>query len=174
MEVLREGYRFPFLRPPPLSTDPIPMPSYAPTQRGCSRGGHPGVDCQGCCGACSSSLSRLFQPPVCGLEVLGVVASSHRPVPAHSLRGHFALSHGDHPVCSHVSLAGGLDGLHRPSGGVSPQPHWSSLGIWLLYRLFFIPWVSVCVVTWTTGSSRHRPGRLSSGFSGLSCPFVMS
>ena len=31
VEVLREGYRFPFLRPPPLSTDPIPMPSYAPT-----------------------------------------------------------------------------------------------------------------------------------------------
>ena len=31
VEVLREGCRIPFLRPPPLSTDPIPMPSYAPT-----------------------------------------------------------------------------------------------------------------------------------------------
>ena len=31
VEVLREGYRIPFLRPPPLSTEPIPMPSYAPT-----------------------------------------------------------------------------------------------------------------------------------------------
>ena len=31
MEVLREGYRIPFLRPPPLSTEPIPLPSYAPT-----------------------------------------------------------------------------------------------------------------------------------------------
>ena len=30
VEVLREGYRIPFLRPPPLSADPIPMPSYAP------------------------------------------------------------------------------------------------------------------------------------------------
>ena len=30
VEVLREGCRIPFLRPPPLSTDPIPMPSYAP------------------------------------------------------------------------------------------------------------------------------------------------
>ena len=48
-----------------------------------------------------------------------VVASSHRPVPAQSLRGPFALSHGDHPVCSYVSPAGGLDGLHRSSGGVS-------------------------------------------------------
>ena len=31
VEVPREGCRIPFLRPPPLSTDPIPMPSYAPT-----------------------------------------------------------------------------------------------------------------------------------------------
>ena len=31
MEVLREGYRIPFLRPPTLSAKPIPMPSYAPT-----------------------------------------------------------------------------------------------------------------------------------------------
>ena len=31
MEVFREGYRIPFLRPPPLSAEPIPMPSYAPT-----------------------------------------------------------------------------------------------------------------------------------------------
>ena len=31
VEVLREGYRIPFLRPPPLSAEPIPMPSYAPT-----------------------------------------------------------------------------------------------------------------------------------------------
>ena len=88
-------------------------------QRGCSRGGHRGVDCQGCCGACSSSLSRLLQLPACGLEDLGVVASGHRPVPAQLLCGHFTLSHGDHPVCSHFSSTGGLDGLHRSSGGVS-------------------------------------------------------
>ena len=31
VEILREGYRIPFLRPPPLSAEPIPMPSYAPT-----------------------------------------------------------------------------------------------------------------------------------------------
>ena len=31
VEVLREGYRIPFLWPPPLSAEPIPMPSYAPT-----------------------------------------------------------------------------------------------------------------------------------------------
>ena len=88
-------------------------------QGGCSRGGHPGVDCQGCCRACSSSLSWVLQPPVCGLEDLGVVATGHRPVPPQSLRGCFALPHGDHPVCSSVCPAGGLDGLHRSSGGVS-------------------------------------------------------
>ena len=88
-------------------------------QRGCSRGGHPAVDCHGRCGVCSSSLSRLFQPPVSGLEDLGVVASGHRPVPALSLRGHFPLLPGTHPVCYHVSPSGGLDGLLRFSGGVS-------------------------------------------------------
>ena len=31
MEVLREGYRIPFLRPPPLSPVPIPLPSYSPS-----------------------------------------------------------------------------------------------------------------------------------------------
>ena len=31
VEVLREGCRIPFLQPPPLSTDSIPMHSYAPT-----------------------------------------------------------------------------------------------------------------------------------------------
>ena len=30
VEVLREGYRIPFSCPPPLSADPIPMPSYNP------------------------------------------------------------------------------------------------------------------------------------------------
>ena len=171
-------------------------------QRGCSWGGHPDVDCQGCCGACSSSLSRLFQLPVSGLEDLGVVASGHRPVPAPSLRGHFPLSPGTHPVCSHVSptgrwppsifgrrilmflcirnlvascalwlMAALTDSLSCAS--VCPRSRRSSLGLLLLYP-FFIPWVSVCVVTGTTGSSRHRLGRPSSGISGLSCPFVAS
>ena len=121
MEVLREGYRIPFLRPPPSVCGPDPHAFVCPYfhQGDCSRGGHPGVDCQGCCGACSSSLSRLLQPPVCGLEDLGVVAAGHRPVPPQSLRGRFALLHGDHPVCSSVCPAGGLDGLHRSSGDIS-------------------------------------------------------
>ena len=114
MEVLRKGYRLPFLRPP-LSAEPIPMPSYFPTfiKGAALEEVTLGVDCQGCCGACSSSLSRLLQPPVCGLEGLGVVATGHQPVPPRLLRGRFALPHGDHPVCSSVCPAGGLDGLHQ-------------------------------------------------------------
>ena len=88
-------------------------------QRGCARGGHPGFDCQGCCGAFSSSISRLLQLPACGLEDLGVVATCHRPVSPQSLRERITLPQGDHPVCSSVCLTGGLDGLHRPSGGIS-------------------------------------------------------
>ena len=89
-------------------------------ERGCARGGHPGFDCQECCGACSSSVSRLLQPPVCGLEDLGVLATCHRPLSPQSLRGRVALPHRDRPVRSSVCPTGGLDGLHRPSGDVSP------------------------------------------------------
>ena len=124
-------------------------------QGGCSRGGHPGVDCQGSCGACSSSLSRLLQPPVCGLEDLGVVATGHRPVPPQLLHGHFALPHGDHPVCSSVCPAGGLDGLHRSSGscasGISSLP--ALCGSWP-----HLPIQSVVL------RSVHGPADLHSGY----------
>ena len=41
-------------------------------QRGCAREGHPGFDCQGCGGACSTSLPRLF--------VVWKTSGSWRPV----------------------------------------------------------------------------------------------
>ena len=90
-------------------------------QGGCARGGHPGFDCQGCCGACSPPLSGLLQPSVRRLEDLGVVASGHRPVSSQPLRGRFALPDGDFPVCPSVCSSGGLDGLHRPSGSLPPD-----------------------------------------------------
>ena len=49
-------------------------------QGGCSGGGHLGLNCQGCCGACSTPFSRLLQPSVRCVEDLGVVASGHRPL----------------------------------------------------------------------------------------------
>ena len=60
-------------------------------QRGCARGGHPGFSHQGCGGACSTSISGLLQPSVCGMEDLRVVASGHRPLHPQSLRGCVAL-----------------------------------------------------------------------------------
>ena len=88
-------------------------------QRGCAQGGHPGFDCQGYSGACSTSLSRLLQPSVCGLENLGVVASSHRPLVPQLLRGCVTLPDGDHSVCPAFHPSGRLDGLHRSPGGLS-------------------------------------------------------
>ena len=173
-------------------------------QRGCSRG-HPGVDCQGCCGACSSSLSRLLQPPVCGLEDLGgrgdwsstclssiaswmFRTSAWRPSslffclsdrgigwpPSTFGRRIFRFLFIRNLVASCAFwLMAALTSSKR-CASVCPRPHRSSLGLWLLCPLFFIPWVSVCVVTWTTGSSKPPPGRISSGISGLPCPSVAS
>ena len=44
---------------------------------GCSGGGPLGLNCQGCCGACSTPFSRLLQPSVRSVEDLGVMASGH-------------------------------------------------------------------------------------------------
>ena len=85
----------------------------------CSGGGHLGPRCQGCCRACSSPFSRLLQPSVHSVEDLGVLASSHRPLPSQSLCGRVSLSDGDHSVCSPLGASGGLDGLHRSQGSVS-------------------------------------------------------
>ena len=85
----------------------------------CSGGGHLGPHCQGCCEACSTPFSRLLQPSVRSVEDLGVVASSHRPLPSQSLCGRVSVSDGDHSVCAPVGASGGLDGLHRSQGSVS-------------------------------------------------------
>ena len=76
--MLRFGYRIPFLSSPPLSPTPVPMPSYKPFshQRGCARGGHPRLNCQGCSGASSTSICGLLQPSVCRWKTSG----SWRPV----------------------------------------------------------------------------------------------
>ena len=95
-------------------------------QGGCSGGGHLGLSCQGCCGACSTPFSRLLQPSVRCVEDLGVVASGHRPLPSQSLCGCVSLSDGDHSVCAPVSASGGLDGLHRSERSVSSSAGSSS------------------------------------------------
>ena len=87
-------------------------------QGGCCGGGHLRLNCQGCCGACSTPFSRLLQPSVRRVEDLGVMASGHRPLPSKSLCGRVSLPDGDHSVCAPVGASGGLDGLHRSEGSV--------------------------------------------------------
>ena len=140
---------------------------------GCSGGGHLGLNCHGCCGACSTHFSSLLQPSVHSVEDLKVMASSHRPLPSHSLCGRVSLPDGDHSVCAPGGASGGLDGLHRSDGSIpqvpvpqllvtffascsmtlsitskrcalaSPRLRRSSPGSWLLFQLYSILWGSV-------------------------------
>ena len=79
MEVLRFGYRIPFLCDPPLSKVPISMP-----------------------GACSTSFPRLLQPSICSVEDLRVLETRHRSLDPQSLLGRVTFPDGDHPVSSPV------------------------------------------------------------------------
>ena len=122
-------------------------------QGGCSRGGHPGVDCQGCCGACSSSLFRLLQPPVkasSGGVSSGSCASGILSLPA--LCGSWSHL----PIQSVV-----LRSVHGPAG-----LH-SGYGSCVRYSSFLgYPYASL-------SGRLARPGRLS-GILGLYCPSVAS
>ena len=79
MEVLRWGYRIPFLSHPPLSAEPIPMPSYNPSS---TKGVALGEVTQALIAkgavelAPFPSLPRLLQPSVFGVKTSG----SWRPV----------------------------------------------------------------------------------------------
>ena len=87
-------------------------------QGGCSGGGHSGLHFLGSGRTGSFDFSGLLQPSLCGVEDLGVLASSHRPLSSQSLSGFFSLQDGDHPVCSSLGSPGGLDGVHRPEGSL--------------------------------------------------------
>ena len=103
-------------------------------QGSCPGGGHLRLNCQGCCGACSTPFSRLLQPSVRSVEDLGVMASGHRPLPSHSLCGCVSLPDGDHSVCAPVGASVGLDGLHRSEGSVSSSAGSSSFSSLSLLR----------------------------------------
>ena len=107
------GYRIPFRSAPPLSSEPIPFPSYAPSsirgkalerevlflvEKGGSRAGSP-------------SFSRVLQPLVYGNEGLGVVETRHRPFHSEPSRPQVSVQDGDSSVCSPLGDAWGLDGF---------------------------------------------------------------
>ena len=120
MEVLREGYRIPFHCPPPLSTEPIPMPSYNPSSTKGVALEEVTLDliAKGAVELAPLPSLRLLQPSVRGLENLRVVASGHRSPDPQSLRGCVTLPDGDHSVSPPFRPSGRLDGLHRSSGSL--------------------------------------------------------
>ena len=170
--------------------------------RGCSWEYLLGLGCQGCSGACSTPFSRLLQPSVRGVVDLEVMTFGRHPLPYPSLCGRVTLSVGVHSVCAPVSKSGGLAGLLRSPGSVhssdgssasrpffascyvtrstssklcalaSPRLCRSSPGSWLLFQLYSILWLSVCVDTSPPGWSSLPLGSLSPRFFYLSSDFV--
>ena len=167
-------------------------------QGGCARGGHPGFNCQGCGGACSTSLSRLLQPSVRGLENLVVVVSGHRSLDSialwmcHTSRWR-PFSQSSFPSVRATGWPPSIFGnltcrfqyiRHRvPSSALwpmakyissrrcvsaYPRPRRFSHGSWLLFLPSPTRWVSACITTSTTGSSSPPLGSLSSAISRFS------
>ena len=201
VDVLRVGYRIPFLRPPPLSTELVPMPSYAPTS---IKGAALGVVTLPLIATGAVELAPLPSPGFSSRRFLvWKTLGSWRLVIDLSLLtlcvDIFPLSPGAPPVCCHVSPSGGLDSLRRSSGGVSS----GSCAFESRHFLRFVAHgrtyrsmrcASVCPrprrsslgygscirssflgypVCVVTGRLA-RPWRPSSGISELSCPFVAS
>ena len=170
--------------------------------RGCSREYLLGLGCQGCSGACSTPFSRLLQPSVRRVVDLEVMTFGRHPLPYPSPCGRVTLSVGVHSVCAPVSTSGGLAGLldlreayipvtvhlllvpffascyvtrstsSKLCALASPRLCRSSPGSWLLFQLYSILWVSVCVDTSTPGWSSLPLRSLSSRFFYLSSVFV--
>ena len=121
MEVLREGYRILFSRRPPLSGQPLPMPSYTPSSirgkaleqefllRSPPQTNH----------RTGSSDSKLLQSPICGPEGFRGVAPHHRPVYPEHLHRFSAISHVDSSVRPPFHSPRRLEDL-RSSGRIPP------------------------------------------------------
>ena len=124
MEVLRYGYRIPFLCAPPLTKAPISMPSYHPssTKRVALEEATRALVAKSAVELAPLPSPRLLQPTFRCVEDLGVLETRHRSLVPQSLRGCVALSHGDHPVCPSLCSSGRLDGLHRPQGSLPAGP----------------------------------------------------
>ena len=116
MEVLRLGYRIPFARVPPLSQEPIPMPSYAPMSTTLA------IIAKG-----AVELAPLPSPGFYSrLFVVWKTSGSWHPVIDLSrlqrFSRFFSFQDGDHPGRPSVSSSGGLDSFHRLEGGLLAGP----------------------------------------------------
>ena len=115
VEVLRFGYRVPFLATPPLSDVPIPLPSYSPSSiRGLALSDAVADLCMK--GAIEPAplspgfYSRLF--------VTLKVTRGWRPLPSQALCSSLSFSHEDSTVGPPVSASWGLDGVFGPGGHI--------------------------------------------------------
>ena len=117
VEVLRRGYLIPFARVPPLSQEPIPMPSYAPM----STKGVAQEDTRALISKGAIELAPLPSPGFYSrLFVVWKTSGSWRPVIdlSQPLSHFLSFQDGDHPVCSSLGSSGGLDGVHRFEGSL--------------------------------------------------------
>ena len=124
MEVLRFGYRIPFLCDPPLSKGPISIPSYHPLS---TKGVVLGEVTQALIAKGAVELAPL---PSLGfysrLFVVWKTSGSWRPVidlsTLNLFSGRVPFQDGDHLVCPPVFSSGRLDGLHRSQGSLPASP----------------------------------------------------
>ena len=119
--MLRYGYRIPFLRSPPLSEVPIPMPSHHPLS---TKGVVLGEVTQALIAKGAVELAPLPSPGFYSRlfvvwKTSGLWRPGHRSLDSQSLRGCVTYPDGDHPVCPPVCPSGRLDDLHRSQGGLS-------------------------------------------------------
>ena len=121
MEVLRYGYRIPFLCDPPLSGAPISMPSYHPSST-------KGVALREVTQALvAKSAVELAPLPSLGfysrLFVVWKTSGFWRPVIDLSTLNLFVdVAHFRMETIQSVLLSGRLDGLHQPQGSLSAGP----------------------------------------------------
>ena len=178
VQTLKVLYQQPFESRPPLSTVPLPLPSYSPNSIGgvssgclCGRLADEGCHRTGILG------TRLLQPLVCYSKGHGLLAACDRPFLPQSLCPALTFSYGKIPVSPPVSAPRALDGIHRPSGCVPPGSCLSGILLvpMVLYRSTNIP-VSGCLF-WTFDRSAsvhpcHGPDLLHYALLWLSDPLL--
>ena len=122
VQVLKEEYSLPFLSRPPLSSTPVPLPSYSPSSvRGLALCGGSRLTVQRCY-RISVLGAWLLQPFICNTEGHWWLEASHRSFSPQPLRPTVSLSYGDGSVSPPIPSPGGLDGLPRPSGRLPLGP----------------------------------------------------
>ena len=183
VEVLRVGYRIPFISHPPLSAEPIPMPCYNPLST-------KGVTLEdvtlGLITKGAMELAPLPSPSFYSrLFVVWKTSRSWRPVidlsalnrfvdVSHFRRRTFRFRFIRYLVPSFALCPMAECISSKRCASAYPRPRRFSLGSWLLFLPFSTHLVSACAGTSTTGLSSPPLRSLFSGISGWSWIFAAS